>query len=189
MPREDKTLETLKIGKRVVDKKLFVDAVKEVNEKHGKITDVIEGIGFNPTVSTTRIAVTKLINELRLEYSNMRKFGFAQREDIRQSRIKEFKLSKTNKDYLDRFLASLNIQSRATYKASCGNFLQQLGTNDFTRVSPKRIMDFANQKITESMKKNVMAHIRSMMIFCVNNNINESKEKVSKDMLIWLINK
>jgi hypothetical protein len=178
-------METVIIGKRRVDKELFIQSVKAAH----KLTDVMEGIGFNPTPSTTRTAVAKAIEDLGLEHSHIRKYGFSQSPEFTQNRIKTFKLSKSNQLYLDKFLLSLNEKSRATYKASCGNFLEALGTNDFTRVSPKRVIDYANQKNTESMKNNTMAHLRSMMIFCVNSNLNEAKEKVSKEMLVWLISK
>jgi len=178
-------VETLLIGRREVSKDLFIQSVKTAN----KLTDVIEGIGFNPKPSTTRKAVANLIDELALDNSHLHKYGFTQKDEIIQSRIKTFKLSKWNQQYLDRFLLSLQEKSRATYKASCGNFLQELGTNDFTRVSPERVIKFSNTKNTEAMRNNVAAHLRSMMIYLVTNNINEAKEKVSREMLIWLIRK
>jgi hypothetical protein len=118
-------------------------------------------------------------------------FDYQLPDEVMQRKIKTFKLSKSNQQYLDRFLGSLNEQSRATYKATCGNFLQALGTNDFTRVSPKRIQEFASHKKTEAMQRNVESHLRSMMIYCVKNDLNNvvSDDKVSKEMLIWLISK
>jgi hypothetical protein len=175
-------METLAIGRRLIDKETLINAVKTVNSNHGKISDVLTLIGFNPTVSTTRQMVTAAINELNLDYSGIRKFGYSNKEST-QKRIKTFKLSKGNQLYLDRFLNSIKPESRATYKASCGNFLQELGTNDFARVSPERMLKFA-----EGSKANI-AHLRSMMIYCIKNNINEAKSKVSIDMAIWLIGK
>jgi hypothetical protein len=50
-------------------------------------------------------------------------------------------------------------------------------------------MKYVSKKNSEAMKNNVAAHIRSMMMYVVSNNINNAKETVSKDMLIWLISK
>jgi hypothetical protein len=178
-------MEVVKIGRTEVDKDLFITSVANART----LPDICKSLGLNPSVVTTKQNIKNRIYELGLPTKHLVYFDFKPSEELMQKRVKTFKLSKSNADYMNRFLDSLPEQSRSTYKSSCGNFLEGLGTNDFTRVSPKRIMDFANQKKTESMKNNVMAHIRSMMIFCVNSNLNEAKEKVSKEMLIWLISK
>jgi hypothetical protein len=178
-------MEPIKIGRREVSKELFIQSVANAKT----LADISRGIGFNPIPTTTKQNIKAAVSELGLNTSHIRGYNRTARPEVAQARVKTFKLSKSNAQYLNGFLNSLAEQSRATYKASCGNFLEEIGTNDFARVSPKRVMEFVSKKKTDAMRNNVAAHIRSMMIFCVSNNINEAKETVSKDMLIWLISK
>jgi hypothetical protein len=180
-------MEVVKIGRSEVNKEEFIKVVAS-NKTFPKIA---EALSFNPTVVSTKLNIKNAIIELGLEHSHIMHFDYKLPEEVMQNKIKTFKLSKSNQQYLDKFLGSLSEQSRATYKATCGNFLQALGTNDFTRVSPKRIVEFASHKKTEAMRNNVESHLRSMMIYCVKNNLNGavSEDKVSKEMLIWLISK
>jgi hypothetical protein len=180
-------METVKIGRTEVNKDEFIHAVAS-NKTFPKIA---EALNFNPTVVSTKLNIKNTIIDLGLNHSHIMHFDYQLPEEIMQRKIKTFKLSKSNQLYLDKFLGSLEERSRATYKATCGNFLEKLGTNDFTRISPKRIIEFANQKKTEAMRNNVAAHLRSLMIYCVKNNLNGavSEDKVSKEMLIWLISK
>jgi len=178
-------MEMIKIGRREVSKDLFIKSVANART----LANISEGIGFNPIPTTTKENVKAMVSELGLDVSHIKCYNRTARPEVAQARVKTFKLSKSNQLYLDKFLFSLNEQSKATYKASCGNFLQAIGTNDFIKVSPERVMKFANTKNTESMRNNVTAHIRSMMIYCVSKNIEGAKEIVSKDMLIWLISK
>ena len=182
-------MEIVKIGRREIDKEVFIQAV--ANNK--SLTHIIEAIGLNPIPTSTRWDVTAKIEELELNTTHLKAKNKVNVEAY-QSRVKTFKLSNSNQNYLDKFLGSLQERSQATYKATCGNFLQAIGTNDFIKISPKRIVEFASHKNTESMRNNVTAHLRSMMIYCVNNDIKGSDnvgavERVSKEMLIWLISK
>ena len=177
-------MEVVKIGRREIDKEVFIQAVANNNS----LTHIIQAIGLNHVPTSTRHNVAAKIEELGLNTTHIKAKNKVNTEAY-QSRVKTFKLSKSNQNYLDKFLSSLQERSQATYKATCGNFLQAIGTNDFVKISPKRIMDFANTKNTEAMRNNVTAHLRSMMIYCVNNDISAAVEKVSKEMLIWLISK
>lgn len=178
-------MEPLTIGRRTVDKDQFIQAVAGAK----RLTDISIAIGFNPIPTTTKQNIKAAVVELGLDVSHIKGYNRTVRPEVAQARVKTFKLSKSNQLYLDKFLSSLNEQSKATYKASCGNFLQEIGTNDFARVSPERVMKYVSTKKTESMRNNVAAHIRSMMTYCVSNNINGAKETASRDMLIWLISK
>jgi hypothetical protein len=176
---------TIKIGRREVNKDQFINAVSNSNS----LTEIIKSIGFNPIPTSTRHNVINVIEQMQLNTSHIKCLKRTVNPEVAQNRIKTFKLSRPNQMYLDKFISSLADQSKATYKSSCGNFLQELGTNDFTRVSPDRVMRYVNKKNTEAMRNNVAAHIRSMMMYCVTNNINGAKETVSRDMFVWLISK
>lgn len=179
-------METIKIGRTEIDQEVFINTV--ATEK--SLTHIIKSLGLNPIPTSTRWNVSAKIEELGLNTTHLKAKNKVNTEAY-QNRVKTFKLSKSNQHYLDEFLGSLNEQSRATYKATCGNFLQAIGTNDFVKVSPKRIVEYASHKNTEAMRNNVTAHLRSMMIYCVRNNLNNAvyDDKVSKEMLIWLISK
>lgn len=175
---------TVKIGKREIEKEIFIQAVAT----NDSLTHIIEAIGFNPIPTTTRWAVTDLIEELKLDTSHIKAKKVIHQETY-ENQVKQFNLSEDNKQYLDSFLPTIAEKSAATYKSSCGNFLELLGSQDFITVTKEQILAFAATKNTEAMKKNVEAHLRSMMIFCVNNDINGAIEKVDKQMLLWLIRK
>lgn len=100
---------------------------------------------------------------------------------------KEFGIAKVNQDYYTKFLGKFNPESRATYKVSIGGFLSEIGTNDFAKVTPARMLRFAETK-SPAQQKNSIAHLRSMMMYSVKNNINGAAEKVRKETLIWLLN-
>jgi hypothetical protein len=178
-------METIKLGRREVNNDLFIQAVANNN----KITDICVAIGFNPTVVTNRGNIENKILELGLNHSHIKFFGRREKQEFVERRIKTFSLSNDNQIYLDEFLSSLAEKSMATYKASCGNFLEEVGEQDFITVTKGRILEFAGRKNTEAMQRNVEAHLRSMMIYCITNNINGAVDKVSKEMLIWLISK
>ena len=182
-------MEVVKIGRREIEREAFIQAV--ATEK--SLTHIIEAIGLNPIPTSTRHDVAAKIEELQLNTTHLKAKNKVNTEAY-QNRVKTFKLSKSNQHYLDEFLNSLQERSQATYKATCGNFLQAIGTNDFVKISPKRIIEYASHKNTESMRNNTTAHLRSMMMYCVNNDIKGSDsvgavERVSKEMLIWLISK
>lgn len=99
---------------------------------------------------------------------------------------KEFNVSKVNQAYFEKFLDKFDPKSRATYKVSVGCFLSEIGTNDFARVSPARMLRFVEAK-SSAQQKNSIAHLRSMVMYVVKNNINGAAEKVKKETLIWLL--
>lgn len=100
--------------------------------------------------------------------------------------VKEFEISKGNRIYYDTFLSKFETKSRVNYKVSVGGFLSELGTYDFARVSPARIGKFVDKQ-RPGAQKNVLAHLRSMMMFIVKNDIAGAADKVGREMLIWLI--
>lgn len=100
---------------------------------------------------------------------------------------KEFAISNVNRGYYDHFLGKFDPASRATYKVSIGAFLGEIGTNDFARVTPARMLRYVETK-SPAQQKNSLAHLRSMMMYSVKNNINGAAEKVRKETLIWLLN-
>jgi site-specific recombinase XerD len=79
--------------------------------------------------------------------------------------------------------------SFTTYKPNIGAFLEFLGERDFATVTVTDIEDYVREHKdgSESTKKNCIAHLRSLMANAVKKNINNAVDKVSKEMLIWLI--
>lgn len=177
-------METIKIGRRELDKKLFIQAVATENS----LTHIIEALGWNPLPTSTRWDVTAKIEELGLDTDHLKKKKIVHEEEI-QARVKQFNLSEDNQQYYDEFLSSITERSMATYKSSIGNFMESIDSQDFITVTKEQIIEFADTKNTEAMKRNVEAHLRSLMIYSVNNDINNAVDKVSKEMLIWLISK
>jgi hypothetical protein len=175
----------VKIGRTEVDKDEFIKAVAEART----VVDVCKTFGLNSHVVSTKQNIKNRISELGLPTAHLIYYDWKPSEELLQSKIKSFDLSDDNNIYFEKFLDSLPERNVATYKSSCGNFMEELNEQDFATVTQEQIEVFANTKKTDSMIKNVTAHIRSMIIYIVRNNINGAKEKVSKDMLIWLIEK
>lgn len=176
---------TIKIGRREISRDLFAQAVATNNN----LTNIIKAIGLNPIPATTRANVINAINSLGLKTQHIKHLTRSLSQDTIEKRIKTYNLSEINQQYFDAFLPSIAEQSRPNYKCSCGNFLESIGQIDFATVTPGMIIAFANKKKTQNMQRNTIAYIRSMMVYVVANNICNAKDKVSKDMLLWLISK
>lgn len=99
---------------------------------------------------------------------------------------KQFIISGGNLDYYNAFLDRFDEKSRRTYKVSVGQFLEDLGPYDFAKVSPEKIRSFADGR-SAGQRRNTMSHLRSMLSFIAQNNINGAAEKVKRETLIWLL--
>jgi len=172
-------MEMIKLGRREVSKELFIQAVADAH----KVKDVAEVLGLNSSTVTTKEYIREVIIELGLDHSHIKNFDWRQTEEVLQQRIKKFSLTEDNQMYYDEFMCSLSEGSMATYKASCGNFLQSIGEQDYITVTKSQIIEYANGR------NNMLAHLRSMMVYCINSDINGAVDKVDKQMLIWLISK
>jgi hypothetical protein len=179
----------VKIGKREVEYMDFVDAVK----RSKRYTEVCDFLGFNSTVGTTRDAVREQIEVLHLDTSHF-KYKYNKSDDWQESiknRQKKFNISEDNQQYYDSLEQEFEAKQTSfiTYKPNIGAYLEFIGDKDFTTVTVTDIENYVkdNKDGSESTKKNCLAHIRSMMIHAVKNNVNNAVDKVSKEMLIWLI--
>ena len=172
-------MEQVLIGRRSVNYPVFVDAVKTSSS----VTDVCDKLGFNNTVATTRKAIKEQIQSLHLDVSHFNKplIDTSNFQKAAEERIKAFSLSSDNQKYFDAFQTSVSEGSWWTYKATIGNFLEQLADRDFATITEQDITNYADGR------KNAESHLRSLMTYIVSNDINNAKQKVSKDMLIWLI--
>ena len=91
-------------------------------------------------------------------------------------------------DY-DAFMEHLSPASRATYKVDLGAFLQEIGTNDFARVTPARMWKYATENRPVRQRRQAVIHLRAMLSYAVQRNINGAQEKVDREMLVWLLKK
>lgn len=173
-------MEQVQIGRRSVDKDAFITAVKESRS----LMEVTRSLGFNDTVPTTRKMIKEQIEAMELNTEHFKagnKFTEQELAKMAQKNIKAFTLSNDNQMYYDAFKATIAQGSWGTYKASIGNFMEQLKDKDFATVTEDEVETFTGNR------NNPNAHIRSFMMYIVANDINNAKQKVSKDMLIWLI--
>lgn len=170
-------IEYIQIGRRSVELEKFKKAV----ELGVSIRDVCDNLGFNSTVSSTLKNIKTKIDELGLDTSHF-KPGYTISEKV-ESRTKEkhFELNDNNKIYYEAFKNHISEGSWRTYKATVGNFLVSIGDKDFANVSVDEILKFVGER------KSSLNHLRSMMFFIAYNDINSAKEKVSKDILLWLV--
>ena len=179
-------METIKIGLREVSKDQFIQAV----EQNNTLPDICRALGFNPTVVSTKDNIKHMIEYMELSHEHIKRWET--NPELSDKKIKVFNIqSKFNKMYYEKFLTTFDERSAANYKSTIGNFMEEIGTNDFLKCSPDRIDKYANTKKTQSQRNNVTAHLRSLMIYLIKNDINGaiSEDKVSKKMLVWLISK
>lgn len=165
------------LGRRTVNYDKFVEAVKNAK----RYTEVCDNLGFNNTVGTTKQIIKDRIKELGLSTLHF-EYKYNKSDKYYQAhRGKDYKIDSVNQPYFDIMESKIDSNSFNTYRCSIGNFLEHICEQDFATITPKQLEDYCGEK------KNQMAHIRSMMITAVKENINDAVEKVSKEMLIWLI--
>jgi hypothetical protein len=172
-------MEMVTLGRRQIAKDDFVKAIQSSDT----IAKVCDNLGFNNTVGTTRQYIRKQIDVLGIDISHFKYQGSMNQDFAKaaEKNIKHFNLSADNQQYYDAFEQTIVKSSWATYKATIGNFLEQLSSKDFATVTVNEIVRFVGNRTSAD------AHLRSLMIFIVSNDINNAKQKVNKDMLIWLI--
>jgi len=169
------------IGRRAVTYQQFVDAVK----KSKRYTEVCDNLGLNHTVATTKQVIKDRIAELQLDTSHF-EYKYTKSDNYDKAmefRRKVFNIHPINQAYYEAMEQKFadKPQSFSTYKVDCGGILEQLEDRDFATITIKDIEDYAGRK------ESAVLHIRSMMIQTVKENINGAIDKVSKDMLVWLI--
>lgn len=177
----------IKVGKKKYTYKAFTDAVKLAKS----LSELCKILDINYTVSTNVNNVKSKIVELGLNTTHF-KYNRATTEKVLESHkksIKQYNLSNINKKYYNEFENSFDKKtSFKQYKVHCGDFLEQLGNTDFAMVTVEDIENYVNNyKGSDKTKANCKAHIRSMMIYVVKNDVEGALNKVSKEMLLYLI--
>ena len=106
----------------------------------------------------------------------------------RPGMAKQFIISEVNRPYYEMFLKRFPEASRRTYKVNVGQFLEALGPSDFAKIPPSKIKMYVRGKIP-GQRRCAESHLRSMMMFIVQNDISGAANKVKKETLIWLLEK
>jgi len=173
-------MEQIKIGKKLIDKNKFIQAVNDSKN----ISDVCRKLNLNCTVQSTRNAIKLEIKDLKLNTSHFIKKYMSDYNKKKLSELytKAYIISNNNQKYADAFESSIKQGSWRAYKSYIYNFLEYLCDKDCCESSPADLTKFLQRY------RNGKAYIKPFMIYIIINNINNSKRKVSKDMLIWLIN-
>jgi tRNA A22 N-methylase len=107
-----------------------------------------------------------------------------------QHNTKQFNIIGINQKYYNLFAESFSGRhaSFQQYKVHIGDFLEKLGNKDFATITSQDIENYVNAWDSgEKTKANCKAHIRSMLIYAIKENIENAVDKVSKKMLVWLI--
>jgi hypothetical protein len=176
------------IGRRTVNYEKFINTVKESK----RYSEVCDRLGFNSTVTTTIASIKAKIEEMGLNTSHF-EYKYTKSDKCvasNNSKVKVFSIMPVNQCYYNSMEKEFESKQTSfnTYKPNIGAYLESIGNKDFATVTVTDIENYVNNKDgSESTKKNCMAHIRSMMINAVKNNVNCAVDKVNKDMLIWLI--
>jgi len=176
----------IKIGKSEFLTDRFIEIVK--NSK--VYSEVCETLGLNKTTQTTINNIKNAITNLNLNTSHFT-YKYTVSDKVGGQNVKEYSLSETNQKYYDAFQNNFDkLISWQQYKVHCGVFLESLKDKDFATITIEDLENYVNS-LTGSQQtiNNSKAHIRSMMIYVVKNNIAEAFEKVSKEMLLYLITK
>jgi hypothetical protein len=178
----------VKVGRREFNHNDFTNAV----HKAKTYSELCELLGMNKTVQTTINALKEKVVELNLNTDHFTyKFNISDKMlQAAQHNTKQFNIMGVNKTYYNLFEKSFagKPASWAQYKVHSGDFLEKLGDKDFATITIKEIEDYVSAWGSgEKTKANCKAHIRSMLIFVVKENIENAIDIVSKEMLIWLI--
>jgi hypothetical protein len=178
----------VKIGRREFDYNSFITAV----QKAKTYSELCESLGMNKTVQTTINVLKERIAELKLDTSHFTyKFNISDKMlQAAKNNSKQFNITGVNKTYYNLFAESFSGRhaSFQQYKVHIGDFLEKLGNKDFATILPKDIENYVSAWDSgEKTKANCKAHIRSMLIYAIKENIENAVDKVSKEMLVWLI--
>jgi hypothetical protein len=178
----------VKIGRREFDYNTFIIAV----QKAKTYSELCESLEMNKTVQTTINVLKERIAELKLDISHFTyKFNISDKMlQSAQHNTKQFNIIGVNRIYYDLFEKSFSGRhaSFQQYKVHIGDFLEKLGSKDFTTITSQEIESYVSAwNSGEKTKANCKAHIRSMLIYAVKENIENAIDKVSKEMLVWLI--
>lgn len=174
----------IKVGRREVDCEKFIEAVK--TSRYYK--DICGKLGFNDTVSTTRAAIKEAAKGINLDISHLTEYTRTEKViNSVSNRIKTFNIASVNQAYYNSIEEKFGDRF-VTYKPSIGAFLEFIGNRDFITVDVTEIENYVKAKEgSDATRQNCMAHLRSLMINTVKNNVSNAVDKVSKNMLIWLI--
>lgn len=178
---------TVKIGRREFDYSTFETAVQNAKT----YSEVADNLDLNKTVQTTINFIKEKVAELGLDTTHFT-YKYVITDALLQAakeNRKQFNISEVNKEYYSAFEQSFDkVTSWQQYKVSAGAFLESLGRKDFATITVRDLETYVdNKKVGENAKKNCKAHIRSMMAYAVKNNVSGAFDKVSKEMLIYLI--
>jgi hypothetical protein len=115
--------------------------------------------------------------------------------DSKVSKMKVYKISELNRSYLDSFQTAKypdidnNKSQRSSYyqyKCTISNFLEGLG-KDVAMCKREDIDTFLSSYDNSVTKGNKAAHIKSFLTFLITENIKNCTSKVSRDILIKLL--
>ena len=76
------------------------------------------------------------------------------------------------------------------YKVDTGAFLESLGQKLLTSITVDDIENYVNnhnKKDNDKTANNKRAHLRSLLIFCVKNDVRGAKSKLNREVLVYLI--
>jgi hypothetical protein len=172
---------TIKIGKNHYTTEQFITAVKT----SGRFTEVADRLGLNKQVSSHISGIKTYVEQLHIDTSHFKYiYNMSEEAKVRttESKIKQFHLTAENQKYFEAYEESFgdNKSSWATYKASVGNFMEQIN-KDITQATITEAEDFIQGK------DNRRAHIKSFLTYIIKNNINDCQDKMTKDALLVTI--
>lgn len=110
----------------------------------------------------------------------------SQQESTWKRGFKEFTLTATNQIYYEAFKAKFDKPNCwANYKVNVGKFMESFG-DDIAKCTVKDIENYVNNSGV-SRPDNVKAHIRSLLQYIIKNDTMGAANKVSREVLIYLI--
>ena len=107
-----------------------------------------------------------------------------------ESERKTFEINTNNLVFFNEFKNrfSESPMSWLQYKVDCGAFLQSLNQKLLTSIEVSDIENYVNSHAdNDKTKNNKRAHIRSLLIFCVKNDVRGAKSKLNREVLVYLI--
>jgi hypothetical protein len=169
----------IKIGKSHYTTDQFITAVKASS----RFTEVADRLGLNKQVSSHISGIKTYVEQLHIDTFHF-KYIYNMSEEAKartnEQKTKYFNLTADNQIYYNEFEKSIKPESWATYKASIGNFMEQIN-KDITEVTITEAEDFIQGK------DNRKAHIKSFLTYIIKNNINDCQNKMTNNALLVTI--
>jgi hypothetical protein len=174
--------EIIKIGKTTFLKEKFVSIVSSAKS----FPDIAEKLGLNKTVTTHLNNIKIVCEQEGINTSHLKIW----KSENYCTPMKQYSLCEDNQAYFDAFETNEAVKesSKSAYRSGIGMFLESLKRTDCADITVDVVENYIiNKEGSEATKINAQAHVMALLRYIIKNDVNGAKERVSRDLLVYLI--